>query len=327
MRSIRRNIWNNRKIDAMSRTWGSTGMALLIVGVLTLIAAGNGSAAEAKAGGAAAPSKQDDLQKTALKLGNPAADIWALQTEFGLTTNDGDANTGDPEWGSSILFEPVLPVPVWGKGDNQWKVIVRPSIPFFIDQPFPKEEINDFKHKTGLGDMFLPFALTMPNKRFILSLGPTFYIPTATSDELGNQQWGIGPTFIAGIKTKKIRAGIFPQYWWRVADTGGRDNDTRNLNQGSMLAFFWYSLPDAWNVGYDFSTTYNHNAPSDNKWTVPVGLKIAKTVKIGTKTFKFMGGLSYNVVSEKEFGQRVSFVFDVIPVIQSAIKKPLFGGD
>jgi len=35
---------------------------------------------------------------------------------------------------------------------------------------------------------------------------------------MGKKQWGIGPTFIAGIKTEKIMAGIFPQYFFHLAD-------------------------------------------------------------------------------------------------------------
>jgi hypothetical protein len=69
------------------------------------------------------------------KLSNPVSDVWALFTQFGLTFNDGDANTGDPEIGGNMLFQPILPVPVYGEGEEKWQLLVRPTIPIFFGNP------------------------------------------------------------------------------------------------------------------------------------------------------------------------------------------------
>ncbi len=127
-----------------------------------------------QAGGAAA---------VGAKLSDPTSDVWALFTEFDLTFNDGDVNTGDPQVGFQMLFQPILPLPMFGK----WKLITRPTIPIIFSQPVP-EGFDDFDHKIGLGDSLLPLVLSPPSKHWILALGPTFTFPTSTVDAFGRQQ-------------------------------------------------------------------------------------------------------------------------------------------
>ncbi len=53
---------------------------------------------------------------------------------------------------------------------------------------------------------------------------------------------------------------------------------------------------------------------------------VAKTTRIGGMTVKFQLGIQYSVVSQDDFGQRAMIKLNVIPVIPSLIRKPLFGG-
>jgi len=50
------------------------------------------------------------------KLSNPVSDVRALFTEFDLYFSDGDVNRGNPEVGGKMIFQPVLPVPLYGRG-------------------------------------------------------------------------------------------------------------------------------------------------------------------------------------------------------------------
>jgi hypothetical protein len=49
----------------------------------------------------------------------------------GLQFFDGDVNAGDPEVGGGLIMEPVLPFPLRGTGEDEWKLITRPVIPRF----------------------------------------------------------------------------------------------------------------------------------------------------------------------------------------------------
>jgi hypothetical protein len=94
----------------------------------------------------------------------------------------------------------------------------------------------------------------------------------------------------------------------------------------NLLYFAYWNLPDAWQIGMNPVITYNNKATNGNKWNVPLGLLVTKTTAVGKRPVKFQFGFEYSVVSEDDFGKRFMIKFNVIPVIQSLIKNPIFGG-
>ena len=78
------------------------------------------------------------------KLANPLSDVWALNTSFNMPQfYDGDVNSGDPQLGATLLFQPILPIPLHGTGDGAWRLITRPIIPVIFSEPIP-EGFNEF---------------------------------------------------------------------------------------------------------------------------------------------------------------------------------------
>jgi hypothetical protein len=258
------------------------------------------------------------------KLSDPTSDVWALFTEFDLQFSDGDANTGDPETSGAIIFQPILPIPLYGEGANAWNLITRPTIPLALGSKIPSG-FNSFDSKSGLGDTFLPLLVSPPGGHWILGLGPTFYFPTSTSDDLGQRQFGIGPTAVVGYATKQFTTLIFPQYFFGIGSRGDQ-KDTPDLSRLSMLYGFWWNLDNAWQVGLAPTITYDNKATRGNKWNVPVGMMATKTMTFGTRHVKFQFGLEYSVVSQDDYGKRGLIRFNIIPVINSLIKNPIFGG-
>ena len=57
-----------------------------------------------------------------------------------------------------------------------------------------------------------------------------------------------------------------------------------------------------------------------------VGLVVAKTTKIGKLPVKLQLGVEYSVVSQDDFGKRAVIKLNIIPVIGSLVKGPIFGG-
>ena len=94
-----------------------------------------------------------------------------------------------------------------------------------------------------------------------------------------------------------------------------------------LLYFGFYNLPDAWQIGFNPTINYDNKATSGNKWNVPIGLVVAKTTSVAGKPVKFQFGFEYSVVTQDDFGTRFQIKLNVIPVIQSLIKKPIFGGN
>jgi hypothetical protein len=265
------------------------------------------------------------LGDVAAKLSDPTSNVWALFTEFDLSFNDGDLNKGDDVLGGAMIFQPIMPIPLYGEGKDQWKFITRPTIPLVFSAPVPRR-FNNFSNVGGLGDSTLPLPLSPPAGNWLLGLGPTFLIPTATRDELGQDQFAIGPTGILGYKTKDFVAGVFPQYYWKVGSTGGQGSN-KAINSMSLLYFGFLNLPDAWQVGFSPEITYDRRQERENRWNVPVGLVVSKTTAISGKPVKFQFGFEYSVVSQDDFGKRFLVKLNMIPVIQALVGSPIFGGN
>jgi hypothetical protein len=286
-----------------------------------------GTAAAAPEAGAQAASSSQELGEVGNKLANPLSNLWALSASINAPQFfDGNLNSGDPEVGGVMPFQPIMPIPLYGEGEDQWRMITRPVIPLVFSDPDPKGT-NQFSHHGGIGDIQLPF-LVAPSDRiaghFILGAGPIFLFPSATSDDLGQQQWGMGPAVVLGYKTEKATFGVFPNYFWKIG-SAGQDAGTPDLSQMSLLYFFNYKLPEAWQIGFNPTITYNDKASSGNQWNVPVGLYIGKTVRAGRLPVNIKVGGEYSVVSQDLFGQRFQFRFQVTPVIPSLIASPILG--
>ena len=271
------------------------------------------------------------LSNIGAKLTDPTSDIWALQFNIqGPTFYDGDLNSGDPKVGANVIFQPILPFPLYGTGENSWKLITRPIIPIVFSQPIPKSPfMDDFKSVGGLGDIEIPLLVNLPTSisgHWILGAGPVFEFPTSTNDALGAQQYSIGPALVAGYKTKKWLALVFPNYFFGVGDRSDRKSTTPTTSKLSLLYVFSYNLPQAWQVGFNPTISYNHKAASGNKWDVPVGLFAGKMIRVGRVPVKIHAIAEYSVVSPDAFGKRFGFRFEITPVIPGLVQKPIFGG-
>jgi hypothetical protein len=304
----------------------TAGSRLVSIMAALLVAAALPATAIAQEAGASKPggAHPDYLADVGAKLSNPVSDVWAHFTQFGLTFSDGDVNTGDAKVAANMIYQPILPIPLYGEGSDQWKLIVRPAVPVLFGQPIPVGA-NRFHHDTGFGDTLLPLVVSPPIENLLLAFGPTFLLPTSSMDSLGDRQFGIGPAGVLGWKTKDFVAGVFPQYTFGIGSRGDQGS-TPDVSKLSLLYFFFYNLPDAWQIGFNPTITFDDKAPSNNKWNVPIGLVVAKTTKIAGRPIKFQFGLEYSVVNQDFFGQRFQIKLNIIPVIQSLIKSPILGG-
>jgi len=297
--------------------------------LLTLGLASASSAHDPAAAANSDGSGQGSLGEVGAKLADPTSNIWALSFNLQAPTFfDGDLNQGDAKVGENVVFQPVMPFPLFGTGEDQWKLLTRPIVPIVFSQPIPTGP-DHFKHVGGLGDIQLPLLLNPTPKmlgHFIFAAGPVFEFPTSTNDSLGSQQYSIGPAVALGYKTDLFTAVVFPNYFFGIGDRSDRKSSTPTTNRLAMLYALSFNLPEAWQIGFNPTISYNAKARGDNKWDVPVGLFAAKTIKVGRLPLKIQGGLEYSVVSPDAFGKRLAFRFVITPVIPGLVKKPIFGG-
>lgn len=151
---------------------------LPLIGVIcgTLLLCTPLSAQDSKTEGEYEHPEHGNLAEIGAKLSNPVSDVWALFTEFDLNFSDGDINQGDAKVGGRMLFQPILPLPLFGEGDQQWKLITRPTVPILFSQPVPKG-FDDFSSIGGIGDIQLPMLVAPPAGNWTLGLGATWLMP------------------------------------------------------------------------------------------------------------------------------------------------------
>ena len=293
----------------------------IMFGFTTLSATAQEKTPEAAAGGGG------DMGEIGKQLADPLANLWALNfNSFMPGFFDGDVNNGDAKLGATTIFQPILPVPLYGEGKEEFRVIMRPVIPLVWSTPIP-DGLGGFDHESGIGDIQLPFVFALPASiagKWILGAGPVFEFPTATEDVLGADQWSAGPAIAVGYKSKNLTSFLFLNYFWKIA-SADQDNSTPDTNKATLTYSMQYGLKDGWQIGTNPTISYNDNASSGNKWNVPVGVFIGKTMIFGKMPVNIKLGVEYSVVSPDAFGQQAAIRLQVTPIIPGLIKNPIFG--
>lgn len=220
----------------------------------------------------------DDAAEMARKLQNPLANIKAVMTD-----NTIGFNTGTDE-GTSYGFQiqPVYAVDVPDKG---FTFIPRAVIPVMGLEPGTKTRFTgedgepasfDSDSVWGLGDSIFQFFFAPHSKSsWKWGVGPQFSIPTHTDDALKGPDWGAGfSAVVTGSITEQLSfSGIIGNHWSFNGD----------FNVASIQPMLFYNInamPGAY-IGYNATISADWNADNSNRWTVPIGFTVGKTLSMG----------------------------------------------
>ena len=244
------------------------------------------------------------------ELSNPVSSTWSISNQF----NNFELNNG--QWNNNWNFQPVLPVSL----TKDLNLITRPVMPFYNIVPHETSP-GEFARDAGLGDLALVELLSPAHSgNWVLGAGPTLIFPTATSEFTGQGKWQLGPTFVAGYLTKQYFIGVFPQQWWSIGGEHGR-LDTNQMNLQPIATLFF---SEGWSFGYSGNILANWNAPSEDVWTVPVGLGLGKVVKFGRLPVKIQLAVQYMPVHPRISGQEWNVQVQITPVLPKLVKGVLF---
>jgi len=260
-----------------------------------------------------AESGEKTADEVAKELSNPAGSLASLFTSLEYTTYKGDLPDADDQDSWTFTFQPVLPFPV---GDKGRRIIFRPLVPVPFNQPVFDLDQGDFDSAdVNLGDISfdLVYAGTdMKNKHegFLWGIGTAGTLPTATDDDLGGDQWRLGPEVFGGVIRKWGTLGAVVNHQWNVA---GSNDDTHSVTGGQY--FYAIGLGEGWQIASGPNFSYDWEADSDQAWTFPLGIGLARTVKFGETPVKFQAQVQYFVEQPDAFGPEWLFKFTATPVI------------
>jgi hypothetical protein len=256
------------------------------------------------------------LEETAKQLNNPISSVWNIVVQNNYTLFKGDISSSHRgRWLTNL--QPVMPLPLTPK----LNLIARPIVPF-VSAPVPRPD-GGFDREGGLGDIaFQAFLSPSSSRGFTWGVGPLFQFPSATDDALGSEKWSAGPALV-GLNVSKnwVIGGLVTH-----AQSFAGDDDRDDVSVTSFQYFATRILPNQWQVGLGSPTiTANWEADSDDRWTLPIGLGVGKTIRIGKMPFQMSFETSYAVVHPDTFGERWNFRLILKPVLPALIREPIFG--
>jgi hypothetical protein len=254
--------------------------------------------------------EQVDANKLAQALANPVSSLWSMVFQFN------NYNLTNDRWNYNLNFQPVLPVGL----TEDWNLITRPVIQVYNDVPYT-DALGENARATAFGD-WTQLELLSPahSEHWLLGAGPTFIFPTAGSVYTGQGKWQVGPSIVVAYMTRKYIFGVFPQQWWSFAGDPNRPK-TNQMNLQPILNFFFEG---GWNVGYSGNIFADWEAPSNNRWTVPIGVGVGKVFKFGRLPVKIQLAGQYMVTQPDPVGQKWNIQISITPVIPKLIHGTLF---
>jgi hypothetical protein len=265
---------------------------IAVTGVLGLFVVANASAQALPN----SPPKLDDATEVNKELSNPISSIWALQIQENTFFIHPGIEDKSSRNSVNVQFQPVLPLAL----TDDWNLITRPVFQIVNSVPVPTltrrgvgvvppaggqaAEVSIYQ-ATGFGDTILATLLS-PSPRvagpWLLGAGPTFIFPTATTTNVGQKKWQLGPGGVFGYLGEHYIVGVFPQQWFSVGGNGSKQTSQMNVQY-----FAAYFLPHGWSVGTSPNVLINWYASDGNKVTFPIGLNVSKVQKLGILPVKF----------------------------------------
>jgi hypothetical protein len=114
---------------------------------------------------------------------------------------------------------------------------------------------------------------------FIWGAGPVVRLPTNSNSDLGNRNWGLGPSAVA-LHLEKGDPwvyGVLVNNIWSLSDNkqGG------SYNNGLIQPFVNYNFDGGFYITSAPIITVNWKAESSQRWTVPVGGGVGKIFHLG----------------------------------------------
>jgi hypothetical protein len=265
-----------------------------------------GQPVKTSSGGTAQPSAEE----MAKKLSNPTSPIMTIGNNFDFVTFQGDLPDAEEQSSFRYVFQTVFPFKL---RDGKGTVFFRPAIPIFFNEPVPDGLGGYDDQGTDIGDIGFDFSYGQTTESgWIYGAGAVGTIPTATNDLLGKDLWGLGPEVLLGkISDWGVLLGLATHQW----DIGGSGDG--DINVSSFTYVYAFNLGGGWQIAAAPVITYDHEASSNDRLTLPLGIGLAKTAIIKGRPWKFQVQYWNYVEGNDAFSPEHQIRFSISPVVSA----------
>jgi len=238
---------------------------------------------------ASAPAFAEMSAEELAKLAqNPVGNLISVPFQ-----NNTNLNFGPEKGTQNVLnIQPVIPIEV----NKDWNVITRTILPV-ISMPALGPDTDS---TNGIGDMVFTAFLSPANPgHWIWGVGPVFQLPTNSTAELGNKNWGMGASFVVlhlDHGDPWVYGALVNSIWSLTSDKQGGSYST-----GLIQPFINYNFSAGFYLTSSPILTVDWKADSGQQWTVPLGGGVGKIFHLGKLPVNTQISAYYNVV-KPDFG-------------------------
>jgi hypothetical protein len=222
-----------------------------------------------------------DADELARQTQNPVASLISVPLQ-----GNWDFGVGDRDAAATLLnIQPVMPFPV----SRSTNVILR------VIMPLTSQPASDGTRINGMADV-VASAFFSPAKpgRMIWGAGPALLLPTATSNGLGSEKFGVGPTAVALVQPGKWTLGFLFNHVWSVSGA----SDRSDVSSTFLQPIINYNLGGGLAVGMTIEATANWEA--DEAWTAPMIFSVSKVTVLGRRPVNFLVGAGPHLAAPEE---------------------------
>jgi hypothetical protein len=233
---------------------------------------------------AALPAHAEMSAEELAKLAqNPVGNLISLPFQ-----NNTNLNFGPDKGTQNILnIQPVIPISV----SPEWNIITRTIVPV-IHMPSLGPDIDS---KDGMGDIvFTAFLSPAKPGHWIWGAGPVLQLPTNSNSDLGNKNWGLGPSVVVVHMAHDdpwVYGVLVNNVWSLTSNKQGG-----SYNNGLIQPFINYNFKEGFYLTSSPVLTVDWNADSGQQWTVPIGGGVGKIFHLGKLPVNTQLSAYYNVV-------------------------------
>jgi hypothetical protein len=213
---------------------------------------------------------------------NPVGNLISVPFQYNANLNFG------PEKGTqSILnIQPVIPISI----SADWNIITRTILPVvWMPRLSPTDDAI-----SGISDLQFTAFLSPANPgEWIWGVGAIMQAPTHSNSKLGNDHWGLGPSFVV-LHLEKGSPwvyGVLVNNVWSLGDGNGDPS----YNNGLIQPFLNYNLPGGTYLTTSPIITIDWKAEGSQRFTVPIGGGIGHIFHLGRLPVNTQVAAYYNV--------------------------------
>ena len=271
--------------------------------------------AQAQPSTASPPSGEQSAAAMAQEASNPFASSWALQLLQNNNWTEMPGGDDQTRLQSNLQFQPLLNLRLTEKQG----LIIRPIVTIVNSVPH-LDQRGQTERTAGFGDTVLAFALprSLFGGRLMVGAGPTFILPTASTDLLSQDTWQMGPDAGAVLLGRNFITYAFIQQWFKI---GGDGRDTNQMNGTFNFA---YLFENGWTLGTQPTLSVDWKAPGGERGTFGIGPQVGKMCKCGGTPTLFQLQVLYYPVRPSVAGPKWNIQLQVTPTIPALIKKTIF---